>query len=120
MPSYGDIIIVDRLADTNGVNAKSRPCVVVTTDEDLAAGGTFVVVAISTLLPGPTPHGAVAMRYDPRGHPRTGLKTRCAAFATWRVEVEPGRIARTIGRVPDGDMLRLARLIAEQEGRPPS
>jgi mRNA-degrading endonuclease toxin of MazEF toxin-antitoxin module len=111
MPGYGDIVIMDGLPDPNGVNPKSRPCVVVTRDEAIAAGDPIQVVAISTMLPGPIPLDAVAMQYHPRGHPKTGLKTRCAAFARWLVEVNPGQIARKIGHVPPRDLLALAEML---------
>ncbi len=111
MPSYGDIVLIDGLPDPNGVNAKFRPYVVVTADEAIAAGEPIHVMAISTLLPGPVPPDAVAMRYHPRGHPKTGLKTRCAAFARWVVEVDPGQLARKIGHVPPRDLMALSDVI---------
>ena len=111
MPSYGDIVIIDGLPDPNGVNPKSRPCVIVTADEAIAAGDPIHVVAISTMLPGPVPPDAVPMQYHPRKHPRTGLRTRCAAFARWLVEVEPGRVAHKIGHVPPRDLRALAEVL---------
>jgi len=59
----------------------------------------------------PCPPDAVAMQYHPRGHPKTGLKTRCAAFARWLVEVDPGQIARKIGHVPPRDLRALAEIL---------
>ncbi len=111
MPGYGDIVIIDGLTDPNGVNPKSRPCVVITEDEAVAAGDPIQVVAISTMLPGPIPPDAVAMQYHSQGHPKTGLKTRSAAFARWLVEVNPGQIARKIGHVPPRDLLALAEML---------
>jgi mRNA-degrading endonuclease toxin of MazEF toxin-antitoxin module len=111
VPSHGDIVIIDGLPDPNGVNPKSRPCVIVTADEAIAAGDPIQVVAISTMLPGPVPPDAVAMQYHPRGHPKTGLKTRCAAFARWMVEVAPGQIGRKIGHVPPRDLLALIEIL---------
>ncbi len=112
MWSYGDIVIVDNLLDPNGVNAKSRPCIVVSRDEEIAAGGAVRVVAISTMLPGPTPPDVVVMQYHSNRHPRTGLRNRCAAFARWMVEVEPAQISRKIGFTPGRDLLALAEILA--------
>jgi mRNA-degrading endonuclease toxin of MazEF toxin-antitoxin module len=111
VPSYGDIVFIDGLADPNGVNPKFRPYVVITPDDAIAAGDPIHVVAISTMRPGPVPPDAVAMRYHPRGHPKTGLKTRCAAFARWVVEVDPGLIAHKIGHVPPRDLMALTEIL---------
>jgi mRNA-degrading endonuclease toxin of MazEF toxin-antitoxin module len=121
VPSFGDIVLVADLLDPNGVNPKTRPCVVVTRDEDLAVGASIVVSAISTLLPGPLPADSVLMLFHPQGRARTGLKTRSAAFARWLVEVDPGRIVRTLGRAPSRQMIELAEMISriEAEGIDP-
>jgi mRNA-degrading endonuclease toxin of MazEF toxin-antitoxin module len=111
VPSYGDIVIIDDLLDHNGVNPKSRPCVVITGDDAIAEGDPIQVIAISTLLPGVVPADAVVMQYHRQGHPRTGLKTRCAAFAEWKVEVDPSQIARKIGHVPPRDLLALTKVL---------
>jgi hypothetical protein len=37
LPSYGDVVLVKDLPDTNGVNVRPlRPCVVITPDEEIA------------------------------------------------------------------------------------
>jgi mRNA-degrading endonuclease toxin of MazEF toxin-antitoxin module len=111
VPSYGDIVIIDDLLDSNGVNRKSRPCVVVTSDQGLAAGEPIYVCAISTMLPGPVPPDTVPMQYHPRRHPKTGLKTRCAAFARWVVEVDLDQTRQKIGHVPPRDLQALAEML---------
>lgn len=93
MPHFGEIVRAINLPDSEGRNPKPfRPCVVVTSDEDLAAGAPIVVLGISTLLPGRPHPTAVPLAWKDGGHPRTGLKKRCAVFVTWRVVVTPDRI----------------------------
>jgi hypothetical protein len=47
------------MTDPNGVNPKDRPSVVVTPTDEIDPEGPIVVVAISTLLPGPAPDDCV-------------------------------------------------------------
>jgi hypothetical protein len=97
---YGQIVIVSEMTDPNGVNPKDRPSVVVTPTDELDPDGPIIVVAISTLLPGITPEDHVELPWHLRGHPRTGLRTRCAAVTSWIQEVPTQRIIRSIGAVP--------------------
>ena len=96
---YGQIVIVSEMSDPNGANPKDRPSVVVTPTDEIAPDGPLVVVAISTLLPGPVPDDHVELPWDPRGHPRTGLRTRCAAVIPWIQKLPADRIIRSIGNV---------------------
>jgi mRNA-degrading endonuclease toxin of MazEF toxin-antitoxin module len=119
MPREGEIIIVRGMLDPNGVNPKDRPCVVVTRDEDLDAGAPVVVVAISTLLPGPLPRDIVLIPYHPQGRGRTGLKTRCAAVPAGMEVVDSSRIGPTVGHAPPkqlGAIAEILRRFASEDG----
>ena len=74
MPSvqFGDIILAT-IVDTNGVNSKPRPVVVVTPNEVLSAGGPLVVVAITATLPAVMGANHVLLHWHPNRHPITGL-----------------------------------------------
>ena len=73
----------------------------------------IVVVAISTLLPGPPPDDCVLLPWDARRHPRTGLRTRCAAVIPRIQEVPSERIIASIGTVPGKQLEVIAIRLAE-------
>ncbi len=114
---YGEIVIVSEMLDPNGANPKDRPSVVVTPSCEIGAEGPFTVVAISTVLPGPIPDDHVALPWEPRGHPRTGLRTRCAAVVPWIQTVPAERIVRSIGTVPGRYLEEIAAKLAELRDR---
>jgi mRNA-degrading endonuclease toxin of MazEF toxin-antitoxin module len=110
---YGQIVIVSAMPDPNGVNLKDRPSVVVTPTDEIGPEGAVVVVAISTLPPGPVPVDHVELPWDPRGHLRTGLRTRCAAVVPWIQKVPAERIVRSIGAVPGKQLELIAAKLAD-------
>jgi mRNA-degrading endonuclease toxin of MazEF toxin-antitoxin module len=80
----GRIVWVE-LLDPQGCNRKCRPAVIVTPDADIRADGDVWMIAISTQLGEAPAEVQVELPWDPRGHPRTGLKERCAAVCPgWR------------------------------------
>jgi mRNA-degrading endonuclease toxin of MazEF toxin-antitoxin module len=115
--TYGQIVIVSAMLDPNGVNPKDRPSVVVTPSDEIQAEGPFTVIAISTLLPGPVPDDHVELPWEPRGHRRTGLRTRCAAVVPWIQTVPADRIVRSIGTVPGRHLELIAAKLAELRDR---
>jgi hypothetical protein len=114
---YGQIVIVSEMTDPNGVNPKDRPSVVVTPRDEIDPEGSVIVVAVSTLLPGPVPDDCVELPWDPRRHPRTGLRTRCAAIIPWIQEVPIDRISRSIGIVPLVQLRAIAAKLVELKDR---
>jgi hypothetical protein len=114
---YGQIVIVSEMTDPNGVNPKDRPTVVVTPTNEIDPEGAIIVVAISTLLPGPAPDDCVELPWDPRRHPRTGLRTRCAAVIPWIQEIQTDRIIGSIGIVPGKQLKVIATKLAELSDR---
>ena len=114
MPLHdGQIVIVSDMTDPNGVNPKDRPSVVVTPTDEIDPEGAVIVVAISTLLPGPAPDDCVELPWDPRGHPRTGLRTRFAAVIPWIQEISSERVIGSIGHVPGKQLSAIAAELAE-------
>ena len=110
--SFGSVVLVKDLPDTNGVNIKPlRPCIVITPDSEIDEGSPIAVMAISTLLPGPVPADCVLLPFHRQGRSRTGLTTRCAAFGRWVAIVERDRIDRRIGHVPNVQLLAVAEML---------
>jgi hypothetical protein len=79
--------------------------VIVTPDADIRADGEVWVVAISTQLDESPAQAQVELPWDRRGHPRTGLRERCAAVCTWMEKVSVARIQRCAGIVPGRQLL---------------
>jgi mRNA-degrading endonuclease toxin of MazEF toxin-antitoxin module len=116
MVDRGDIVIVVGLLDPQGRNPKDRACVIVSTPEEIAAGGPHRLVAITTVLPDPLPSDHVPLPWHAHRHPRTGLNKRNAAVCSWRVEVEASRVARTIGRIPDKRLYQIDAILLALRG----
>ncbi len=115
----GRIVWVE-LVDPQGRNPKCRPAVIVTADKDISPDGDVWVVAISTQLEEAPPEAQVELPWQRGGHPRTGLKERCAAVCTWLEKVSVAKIKETAGVVPGRQLLdvlqRIKSLEAPDEG----
>jgi hypothetical protein len=92
--------------------------VVVTPDADIREDGDVWVVAISTQLQEAPAEVQVELPWDPRRHPRTGLKERCAAVCTWMVNVSVASIQGYAGVVPGRQLLDILSRIKPPD--PPS
>jgi mRNA-degrading endonuclease toxin of MazEF toxin-antitoxin module len=93
------------LLDPQGQNRTCRPAVIVTPDADIRDDGEVWVVAISTQLDAAPAEVQVELPWDRRGHPRTGLKERCAAVCTWMEKVSVASIQGCAGTVPGRQLL---------------
>jgi mRNA-degrading endonuclease toxin of MazEF toxin-antitoxin module len=92
-------VIWAEVADGNGVR-KLRPAVVVSPSADIAAGRPVRVVAITTRLPKPLPADHVLLPWDRQGVARSGLRRKCAAVATWIVEIAGSDVRQIVGLLP--------------------
>jgi mRNA-degrading endonuclease toxin of MazEF toxin-antitoxin module len=110
----GRIVWVEML-DPQGRNPKCRPAVIVTPDADIRAHGEVWVVAISAQLAEAPAEAQVPLPWDRRGHPRTGLKERCAAVCTWMVKVSVTAIQECAGVVPGRQLLDILTRIKPPE-----
>jgi len=79
--------------------------VIVTSDADIRPDGEVWVVAISTELDQSPPEDQVALPWDARKHPRTGLTKRCAAVCTWMAKVNVASIQNIVGKVSGRPLL---------------
>lgn len=100
----GRIVWVE-LLDPQDRNRKCRPAVIVTPDADIRDDGEVWLVAISTQLDASPAEVQVELPWDRRGHPRTGLRERCAAVCTWMVKVNVADIQECAGIVPGRQLL---------------
>ncbi len=100
----GRIVWVE-LPDPQGRNPKCRPAVIVTPDAEIQPDGEVWVVAISSQRQAAPAEDQVELPWDRRGHPRTGLKERCAAVCTWMEKVSVASIQEYAGIVPGRQLL---------------
>ena len=89
-------VVWAEIEDANGFR-KVRPCVVVTATADISAGKAVRLVAITTRIPQPLPSNQVLLPWDRQGKARSGLRRRCAAVASWQVEVPQSAIQQVVG-----------------------
>ena len=106
----GHIVWVE-MADANGVR-KLRPAVVVTPGERIASAEWLEVVAITSQVPRRLPADHVALPWHRQGHPRTGLKRKCAAVCSWLAHIRSADIQDVAGIVPGPVMFEIAARLA--------
>lgn len=113
-PSRGRIIWVE-LPDPQGRNPKCRPAVIVTPDADIREDGEVWVVAISTQRDAAPAEDQVELPWHRDGHPRTGLKERCAAVCTWMEKVSVASTKGYAGTVHGRQLLDIVTRIKPPE-----
>jgi mRNA-degrading endonuclease toxin of MazEF toxin-antitoxin module len=99
------------MEDANGFS-KVRPVVVVTPTAEIAPGKTVRVVAITTRLSEPLPADHVLLPWDRQGKARSGLRSRCAAVASWQAEIAVENVQQPVGILPP---MVIAELLAKVE-----
>jgi mRNA-degrading endonuclease toxin of MazEF toxin-antitoxin module len=99
------------VCDPNGKNPKERPAVIITATAEIKPGQPIVAVAITGTLENPLPPAYVELPWHRSGHPRTGLKKRCAAQCQWLIVIKQDDIKEYAGIVPESKMVEiLARI----------
>jgi hypothetical protein len=98
MSRRGRIVWVE-ISDPQGRNPKCRPAVIVTANEDIRPDAEVWVVGISSRLDVGPAEVQVELPWDRRGHPRTGLRERCAAICTWLRQVSLAAVKSEAGDV---------------------
>jgi mRNA-degrading endonuclease toxin of MazEF toxin-antitoxin module len=112
---FGQVVWV-AIADHNGIR-KTRPAVVVTPNDDIDATGLADVVAITSTLQMPLADDHVLLPWHPQGHPRTGLKRKCAAVCSWVVQVSVDDVETVAGSITGATLAEILRKIRSE---PPS
>src|SRR5437016_8564218 len=92
-------IIWASVHDRNGFR-KRRPAIILTPTEQIPAGESLEVIAITTTYGDPAPQDHVELPWHPRGHPRTKLNKRAAAVLTWIDRIDANDIQGFGGDVP--------------------
>ena len=102
---HADILFAEVL-DPNGRNLKVRRVVVLTPDNELAAGYPIVVAAVTGTLPDPLTSDYVRLPYKnpPGRHPKTGMTKAAAVLCTWIIPIRTGDIHGRSGFVPPAYM----------------
>lgn len=106
-------IIWAEVPDPQGRNPKSRPLVILTPTDAIDPARVVQCVAITTRLDVAPAEVQVELPWHAQGHPRTGLKERCAAVCTWLVEVPLAGIESYAGTVPARQLLQILTKVGE-------
>jgi mRNA-degrading endonuclease toxin of MazEF toxin-antitoxin module len=109
-PRLGSVVWAE-VEDVNGF-VKVRPVAIVTPTAEIAPGKTVRVVAITTRLSSPLPDDHVLLPWDPQGKSRSGLRRRCAAVASWQVEISFANVQQVVGILPPTVIAELLAKIA--------
>jgi PemK-like, MazF-like toxin of type II toxin-antitoxin system len=109
-PRLGSVVWAE-VEDVNGF-VKVRPVAIVTPTAEIAPGKTVRVVAITTRLSSPVPDDHVLLPWDPQGKSRSGLRRRCAAVASWQVEISFANVQQVVGILPPTVIAELLAKIA--------
>jgi mRNA-degrading endonuclease toxin of MazEF toxin-antitoxin module len=109
-PRLGSVVWAE-VEDVNGF-VKVRPVAIVTPTAEIAPGKTVRVVAITTRLSSPLPDDHVLLPWDQQGKSRSGLRRRCAAVASWQVEISFANVQQVVGILPPTVIAELLAKIA--------
>ena len=99
-------IVWAEIADANGF-PKSRPLVIVTPSERITPTAPLDVLAVTSRVPDPLPDDHVLLPWHAQGHPRTGLKRKCAVVCTWVARMRHTDVRQIAGVVPGALMLEI-------------
>lgn len=108
----GSIVRVET-PDPQGRNFKRRPVVIVHPTEEIEPDEPIICVAITGEIPKKVPEGCVLIPYQAGGHPRTGLKKRCAAMCSWFFRITEDQIIEHMGKVPKSQLEAILTLLAK-------
>lgn len=106
-------IIRATVTDTNGVNPKTRPLVVVSGNSELSQSETVICVAITSGINDPPLPDEVVLPWHPGGRCRTKLKTKCGAKCSWIREVRKSAVVEIKGHCPRAEL----EMILDQIGK---
>lgn len=95
----GTIIWIE-LTDQHGANPKERPALVLSSDDQIAAGTPIVVAAISTQFSRPLLSHWIELPSHPQGDPITGLYQPSVVKSDWLKRVTQQEVIREAGRAP--------------------
>lgn len=98
---------------------KVRPAIVITPTAEIAAGQNMRIIAITTRLPSPLPDDHVLLPWHRDGKVRTGLRRKCAAVTSWRIEIGVSDVQQIVGVLPPATIEELLSKIVADAPPPP-
>jgi mRNA-degrading endonuclease toxin of MazEF toxin-antitoxin module len=113
-PEQGRIVLAE-IPDPQSRNPKIRPLVIVSDSEEIRSDQGLLCVGITSTFPRKLPDDCVLLAYHPRGHPRTGLKKRCAAMCSWLVEIDEEAVHRYIGMASPRELEQILDVLESLE-----
>ena len=102
-PEQGRIVLVE-IFDPQSRNAKTRPAVIVSKNEEIQAESLIWCVAITSAVPDKLPDDCVMLPFQQSGRSRTGLKCRSAAMCSWLFEITEDEIEKYLGVTPPEEL----------------
>jgi mRNA-degrading endonuclease toxin of MazEF toxin-antitoxin module len=109
-PQRGSIVWV-AIPDPQGGNEKTRPAVILTATEEIAAATEVWVAAISTTLEDTPREVCVDLPWHNSRHPKTGLKEACAAVCTWLKKIRLDSVEEYAGVVPGKQLMEILQRV---------
>jgi mRNA-degrading endonuclease toxin of MazEF toxin-antitoxin module len=103
-------IVIATVQDPRGTDPKTRPIVILSSNEDIAAGKPVKGVAVTTQQTDPSE--SVELPWHRQRHSRTGLREQCRAHCKWIIQVDQSDVQRIIGVVPGAQFLEIAQKVA--------
>lgn len=106
-------VILAAVTDPHGENPKSRPAVILTATDEIAAAEEFVIAAISTKFSEPLPPDYVEVPWSGDGRAKTGLKEPSVVKCRWLKKVRRQEVMHTLGYVPAKIMVEIMRIVTK-------
>lgn len=100
------------MRDRQGRNEKRRPGLIISEGQEIAADGSFFVVAISTSISEPLSEWEVLLPWNVSGTTRTKLRKKAAAVCNWIIELSPNEVEDFGGVVPTKLLNKILELVS--------
>lgn len=111
-------IVRATIPDPQGRNWKRRPVVIISDDDQIAAG-EIDVIAITTQVGSFPSEVSVPLPWQRGGHPRTTLNQPNEAICVWIARVTASDVETPKGRVPIAEMTRILVIVSALQAPPP-
>ena len=93
--------VVCAYIDDGRGSTKSRPCVIISSDEECSSGTDLLVIAITKGIENPCPTYHFKVHDAFVRDPATGLDFPGVAKCNWVREIKQSRIEKRLGTMPD-------------------
>jgi mRNA-degrading endonuclease toxin of MazEF toxin-antitoxin module len=102
---FGQIVFA--YIDDGKGSTKSRPALIISSDEECESGADLLVLAISKRIEDPCPPYHFKVHDSRVRDPVTGLDFPCVVKCNWVREIKPSRIERRVGNMPDEPLKKI-------------